>query len=80
MPTLTDTISTLAFTIRPTPLAPDIGATVTARLGSLQDIIDTAQAMIKAEARAAREARATWQQIGDALGITRQAAQIRYRS
>ena len=80
MPTLTDTLSTLAFTIRPTPLTPDIGATVTARLGSLQDIIDTTQAMIAHESRAARESGATWQQIGDALGITRQAAQIRYRS
>jgi hypothetical protein len=50
----------------------------------LADLIDAAQAAADAQhrlgeaARAARHAGASWTQIGDALGLTRQAAQQRW--
>lgn len=51
----------------------------------LAGLIDAAHAVAEAEhhlaraARAARRAGATWTQIGDAAGVTRQAAQQRWR-
>lgn len=51
----------------------------------LGELIDAAQALALAEARVtdaarrAREAGASWGQVGDALGVSRQAAQQRFR-
>ena len=48
------------------------------RLELLSELAGTAAALIDEDARAARAAGASWSTIGDALGITKQAAHLRY--
>lgn len=50
-----------------------------ARLGDAAGRLAEAQAALNAAASEARTAGASWAQIGDAAGVTRQAAQQRWR-
>lgn len=62
-----------ATTPRPVP------ATELARLIDAARAVSDAERQLAQAARATRHAGASWTQIGDALGITRQAAQQRWR-
>lgn len=52
---------------------------VAKRIRQLTEAQANIEAATIAEIRVWREAGATWQQVGDALGVTRQAAQQRFR-
>lgn len=56
----------------------DMDASDTARLSGYLVLIEAAKQMLHDEVRIARSFGQTWEQIGDALGITRQAAQQRF--
>ena len=76
--TLTDQLSTLAGHIQ-TATYGDMDASSTARLGAIRQVAEAADALLTREASHARSMGHTWQQIGDALGITKQGAQYRCR-
>lgn len=59
------------------PTVPDTGLFLTL-LAEAQADADRATARVKAHVRLARDAGATWEEVGTALGVTRQAAQKRY--
>lgn len=48
------------------------------RMAAAQELLVTADRMIHAYVDEAREGGWTWEQIGDALGVTRQAAHHRF--
>jgi hypothetical protein len=58
--------------------AVDNAAGPLARLRALQDLLDAATAASAQAVSAARADGTTWQEVGGALGISRQAAQQRY--
>lgn len=53
-------------------------APATQRLGAKAARLAAAEKDLRASVQRARDEGATWQEIGDALGITRQAAQQRF--
>lgn len=74
---IVDAVSTASGKIQ-TELFGDMDASEAARLGGYAALIEAAQTQLALEVETARSMGESWEQIGNALGISRQAAWERF--